>query len=308
MRKDIIQRKVHTLLHTPRIMMKKFESNPFFSLLPDRTALKILYRNRFLRKLNLKNPQTFNEKLQWRKLYDRLPLYTIIVDKYAVKDYVESKIGKQYIIPTYGVWDHFDEINFSSLPEQFVLKCTHGSGDTVICRNKTTFDLKYAREKLNKSLQTDYYKISREWPYKNVPRKIIAEKYLVDESGYELKDYKFFCFNGIPKALFVATDRNKQGEEVKFDFFNMAWEHLPLINGHPNANRFISKPASFEKMVEIAKILSDGIPHVRVDLYSVNDQVYIGELTLAHFSGLVKFQPEDWDYTFGSWLQLPGIE
>lgn len=277
-------------------------------LLPDKQFLQIQYRRKMGKKLNLKNPIAFTEKLQWLKLYDRNPIYTQLVDKFAVRDYVAKEIGSNYLIPLLGIWNDMSEIDYDLLPDNFVLKCTHDSGGVIVCPDKKTLDIKTVNEKLQKSLLTNYYHAGREWPYKNVPRKIIVEKYMTDESGTELKDYKFFCFNGEPKALFVATDRNKPNEEVKFDFFDLEWNHLPLINGHPNAHRDIDKPAVFEKMIDIARILSKGIPHVRVDLYDINGNVYFGELTLSHFSGFVPFQPESWDYTFGSWLELPTIK
>lgn len=273
--------------------------------IPDALYLKFFYKMYMDRVLNLDNPQTFTEKIQWLKLYDRNPLYTQMVDKHLAKEYVASIIGEEFIIPTIGVWDKFDDIDFSKLPQQFVLKVTHDSGGLVICKDKDKMDVKAARKKINKALRTNYYITSKEWPYKNVKRRIIAEKFMVDESGYELKDYKFFCFDGKVKALFVATDRAVEGEETKFDFFDEDFKHLPIRNGHPNANRDIPKPEHFEQMKAIAEKLSQGIAHVRVDLYNINGKIYFGELTFAHFCGWVPFEPEEWDYKFGSWINLP---
>ena len=190
-------------------------------LLSDKQYTKLQYRVVTGHKLNLKNPKNYNEKLQWLKLYDRKPVYTTIVDKFAVKGYVRDIIGEQYIIKTIGVWDRFDDIEFDKLPDQFVLKTTHGGGNTgvVICRDKKTIDVKRAKSILEKSLKRDAYKVSREWPYKNVPRRIIAEEYMEDSKTGELRDYKFFCFDGEPKALFVASERQKK-EEPCFDFFD----------------------------------------------------------------------------------------
>ena len=227
-----------------------------------------------------------------------------MVDKYEAKKYVASIIGEEYIIPTLGVWERFDDIDFDKLPQQFVLKTSHDSGGVVICRDKSKFDKAAARKKLEKSLRHDYYKTSKEWPYKNVKRRIIAEEYMEDESG-ELKDYKFFCFDGVPKALFIATDRFTVGEETKFDFFDMEFNHLPFINGHPNANIKINKPNGFEQMQELVAKLSAGIPHLRVDFYNINGRIYFGELTFYHWSGLVPFVPREWDYIFGQYIQLP---
>lgn len=271
----------------------------------DKEYLERKYRAIFHKKLDLDNPSTFNEKLQWLKLYDRKPEYTTMVDKYAAKKYVADRIGEEHIIPTLGVWDKFDDIDFDALPNQFVLKCTHDSGGLVIVKDKATFDKKAAKKKIEKSLKTDYYLSGREWPYKNVPRRIIAEKYMVDESGYELKDYKFFAFDGFAKAMFIATDRQTEGEETKFDFYDMDFNHLPFTNGHPNATTEIRRPQSFNEMKELAEKLSEGIPEVRVDFYDINGQVYFGELTLFHWSGMVPFKPEEWDKRFGEWIKLP---
>ena len=270
----------------------------------DNFYLKCVYRYKFHKKLNLKNPQTFNEKLQWLKLYDRKPEYTQMVDKYEAKKYIAEKIGEEYVIPTLGVWDKFEEIDFDKLPNQFVLKTTHDSGGVVICKDKGNFDKETAKKKLKKSLKRNYYWHGREWPYKNVKPRILAEEYMVDESGYELKDYKFFCFNGKMKVFFVAKDRQTKGEETKFDFFDEIFEHLPFTNGHPNSEPPYFKPENFEKMKELAEKLSQGIPHLRVDFYNINGKIYLGELTFSHWSGFVPFEPEEWDYTLGSWIDL----
>lgn len=228
-----------------------------------------------------------------------------MVCKYEAKEYIKKVLGEDYIIPTIGVWDRVDDIDFASLPDQFVLKCTHDSGGLVICKDKSKLDIKMAKKKLRKCLRTNYYLTSKEWPYKNVKRRIIAEKYMVDESGYELKDYKFFCFDGEVKALFIATDRGVEGQETKFDFFDADFNHLPFVNGHPNAINTPKKPEHFEEMKAIAAKLSKGIPQVRIDLYNINGKIYFGEMTFAHWDGFVPFEPEEWDYTFGSWIKLP---
>ena len=270
--------------------------------LPDKLYLKLRFRFEMKQKLDLKNPKTYNEKLQWLKLNDRNPLYTTLVDKYAVKDYVANVIGKEHVIETYGVWDKFDDIDFNLLPNQFVLKCTHDSGGLVIVKDKNTFNKEKVKEKIEASLKRDFYLTGREWPYKNVPRKIIAEKFMVDESGYGLKDYKFFCFDGKVKALFIATDRMKDGEEVKFDFFDRDFNHLPFERGHKNSKSEIKKPEKFDEMIEIAERLSSSLKHVRVDLYNVNGKIYFGEMTFYPGGGFERFEPNEWDYTFGNWL------
>lgn len=271
----------------------------------DAAYIKLMFRARMGKKLNLNNPQTFSEKLQWLKLYDRKPEYTRMVDKYEVKQYIAEKIGQQYIIPTLGVWDRFEDIDFDSLPDQFVLKCTHDSGGLVICRDKGKLDKEAAKKKIEKCIKRNYYLHSREWPYKNVKPRIIAETYMEDEVTAELRDYKFFCFDGQVKALFIATERGSKTEETKFDFFDEKFNHLPFTNGHPNAATMPKKPISFERMKELAAVLSKGIPHLRVDFYEVNGKMYFGELTFSHWSGMMPFEPEEWDSIFGSWIQLP---
>ena len=273
--------------------------------LPDSLYLKQLFKRKLGRKLDLKNPQTFNEKLQWLKLYDRNPEYTKMVDKYEVKKYVANKIGEQYIIPTLGIWNKFEEIDFDTLPNQFVLKTTHDSGGVVICRNKDIFDYKAAKKKLKSSLKNNFYYLGREWPYKNVKPRIIAEKYMEDSSTKDLRDYKFFAFDGVVKALFIATDRQNQNEETKFDFYDSDFKHLDFTNGHPNSNIEIEKPQRFEEMKKLAEKLSEKIPQIRCDFYEINGNVYFGELTFFHWSGLPPFNPEEWDKTFGDWIKLP---
>ena len=274
--------------------------------LSDEAYLKKAFKLRMGKKLDLDNPKTFSEKLQWLKLYDRKPEYTVMVDKYLVRKYIAEKLGEEYLIPLLGVWDSPEEIDFEALPEQFVLKCNHNSGAGMyICTDKSKMDVEKVKAELRKGLAQDYYLHGREWPYKNVPRKIVAEKYMVDESGYELKDYKFFCFDGEVKALFIAKDRTKEDEETKFDFFDADFNHLPFTNGHPNAEPPYFKPDKFEEMKELAKVLSAGIPQLRVDFYNINGKIYFWELTFSHWSGMVPFSPEEWDYKFGEWIKLP---
>lgn len=275
-------------------------------LLSDEQYTRLSYRVQTGKTLNLNQPKLYNEKVQWLKLYDHNPLYTTIVDKYAVKNYVKEKVGEQFVIRTIGVWNKFDDIDFNGLPNQFVLKTTHGGGNSgvVICSDKSSFDFKAAKVKLEKSLKLDAYMVSREWPYKNVPRRIIAEEYMEDKKTGELRDYKFFCFDGEPKALFVASERQKRDEPC-FDFFDTNYKHLDLRCSHPLADTPPEKPESFKEMLDLARKLSVGFPHVRVDLYEINGRPYFGELTLYHWEGLMPFYPESWNETFGSWLTLP---
>lgn len=270
----------------------------------EKKFLQLLYKYKFKKRLNLDNPQTFNEKLQWLKLYDRNPKYTNMVDKYEVKKYVSKIIGEDYIIPTLGIYDRFDDIDFNKLPNQFVIKCTHDSGGLVIVKDKKNFDFKEAKRKINHCMRRNYYVGTKEWPYKNVKPRIIIEKYMVDESKYELKDYKFFCFNGVCKALFIATNRNSN-EETCFDFYDTQFNHLSIINGHPNSKTIIKKPKGFEKMISLAEKISKDIPHCRVDFYNNDGKIYFGEITFFHWSGLTPFVPGEWDYRFGKWIDLP---
>jgi hypothetical protein len=270
----------------------------------DERFIRKKYKIKMGKELNLKSPKTFNEKLQWMKLNDHNPLYTKLVDKYAVKEYVAGIIGEQYIIPTLGIWDSFEAINFDELPEQFVLKCTHDSGGLVICKNKAKLNKVEAGEKIKKCLKRDYFQFGREWPYKDVPHRIIAEKFMEDSEYNELRDYKFFCFDGEVKALYIATERQKVGEDVKFDFFDSEFRHLPFKQGHENAKVCPEKPICFEEMKMLASKLSKGLREVRVDLYEVDGKVYFGELTFFHHGGWTPFTPEEWDYKFGEWIQV----
>ena len=307
---SVIKRKIYTFLHTERILTKKLEGSFLYNLMPDKMALDLCFYNIFGRRINWKNPTTFNEKLQWLKLCNRNPLYTTLVDKYAVKEWVADKIGQEFVIPTYGIWNCFDEIDFSKLPEQFVLKTTHsgGSSGVIICRDKTSFNFADAKTKLTASLKSNTYLIGREWPYKNVPRRIIAEKFIdPDPTTNDLPDYKFFCFDGKVKALFVGTERQKEGEDVKFDFFDAEFNHLPFRQGHDHAQVLPQKPRNFELMKKAAEQLSEGMPHVRVDFYEIGDNVLFGELTFFHFGGSMPFEPEEWDYKLGEMITLPEL-
>ena len=279
----------------------------FNFLFGDEKYLRLIFKYRMGYPLNLNNPQTYSEKLNWLKLYDRNPLYTKLVDKYEVKKIVAEKAGEQYIIKTLGVWDKPESIQWDILPRQFVLKTTHGGGNSgvIVCKDKDVLDKDLVVKRLNVAMKQNLYKDSREWPYKNVPKRIIAEDFIEDEATKELRDYKFFCYDGKVEYLFIGSERQKPGEDVKFDFFDKDFNHLVLKQGHPNSKTLPEKPSQFDKMKEIASKLSVGIPHVRVDLYEANGQVLFGEMTFYHFGGVVPFEPNDWDYKFGEHLQLP---
>lgn len=285
-----------------------FLQSPMAVVLPDKLHIKARYALKMGKKLNLENPQTFNEKLQWLKLYDRKPIYTAMVDKYEVKQYIAERIGEEYIIPTLGVWDRFDDIDFNVLPNKFVLKCTHDSGGLVICKDKSVFDKAAAKKKIEKSLKRNYFLIHREWPYKNVKRRIIAEKYMEDSKTSELRDYKFYCFNGEPKFLYVSEGLADHST-AKLSFLNMDWTFAPFRrNDFQNFDNLPEKPQNYENMCELAGQLSKNIPFLRVDLYEINGKIYFSELTFSPGAGFTKFYPEQWDYTLGEWIKLPEKE
>ena len=273
-------------------------------------VLKKMFKEKMGYALDLANPKTFNEKLQWLKLHDHNPLYTTMVDKYAVKKYVAEKIGEQYIIPTLGVWEHFDEIDFSKLPNQFVLKCTHDSGSTVVVPDKSTMDMVEAREKLENGLRYNYYYHSYEWPYKSVVPRIIAEKFMFDENNpnvekADITDYKYMCFNGKVRCTFTCTDR-RSDDGLKVTFFDNDWNQMPFERHYQAAEvGSIPKPVNFELMKKLAEILAYDIPFVRVDFYEINDKVYFGELTFYPGAGMEEFYPEKYDRVLGDWINIP---
>ena len=274
--------------------------------IPDKLYLQLLYRRVFNEKLNLDNPNKFNEKLFWLKLYDRRPEYTMMVDKYAVKQYVADKIGEEYVIPTLGVWDNPEDIDWDKLPDQFVLKCTHDSGGLVICRNKADLDKESAKEVLRKCLRRNYYWAGREWPYKNVPPRIIAEKYMEVRPGVkDLPDYKWYCFNGEPTYCQVINSRS---ENETIDFFDISWKHQNFIGLNPALHATIApeKPTDLEKQIKIASKLSEKIPFSRVDLYSIDQHTWFGEITLYPAGGTGKFTPDSFNKTIGELIKLPG--
>lgn len=274
----------------------------YFDWLPDKIYLKIFFRSRLGYKLNLKHPKTFNEKIQWLKLYDRNPLYSKLSDKHEVRDFVARTIGAKYLVPLIGIWESIDDIDFSKLPQKFVLKCTHDSQSVVICQDKSNLDIDNARKFLERRLSRNYYYGGREYQYKHIVPRIVAEQYLEDSNG-QLKDYKFFCFNGEAKILFVAS--NRMMGNTKFDFFDMKFNRLQLKQHYPNSEELIERPLNFDKMRELAETLTKNFTHCRVDFYDVNGKIYFGELTFTHFCGFESFEPIEWDYILGSWIKIP---
>lgn len=276
----------------------------------DEALLNRKYEAIFGKRLNLDNPQTFNEKLQWLKLYDRNPEYTIMVDKYKVRDYIKEKIGEEYLIPLIGVWDNPDDIDFDALPDKFVLKCNHNSGlGMCICKDKSNLNIENVKSELKKGLAQDYYLTGREWPYKNVPRKIIAEKYMTDTSdSSDFTDYKFFCFNGYVDCVMVCLERSSG--DTKFYFFDSNWNLKRLNTRGKNApdGFTISKPSQMDKMFEIAAKLSKGLPFVRIDLYQSNDHIYFGEITFFLDSGFDANLLPETDKYFGNLIHLEDVK
>lgn len=276
--------------------------------IPDSIYLRLLFYRRLGKRLSLKNPKTFNEKLQWLKLYDRRPEYTVMVDKYAVKDYAANIIGEQYIIPTLGVWEHFDEINFDELPNRFVLKCTHDSGGVIICKDKDMLDKAAAKHKMENNLEYNYYWPGREWPYKNVKPRIIAERYLPDNAAKqrdgEVRDYKFFCFNGKVNCFKIDFDRFT---EHKANYYSRDKELLKFGERvcPPDFSKNLEIPSNIDAMIQLAEKLSKKYPFMRVDLYDVEGKIYFGELTFYPASGFGSFIPEEWDFKLGELLKLP---
>lgn len=287
-----------------RNYIRRANEKGLFHWLPDKQFLYLMYWARMGKRLHLKDPRTFNEKLQWLKLYNRKPEYTTMVDKYEAKKYVAEKIGEEYIIPTLGVWDRFEDIDFDSLPDQFVLKCTHDSGGLVIVRDKSKLDMVAAERKINRSLERNYYLHNREWPYKNVRPRILAEQYMEDRSGAGLRDYKFYCFNGEPRFLYISEGLENH-ETATISFVTLDWDFAEY--GRADYRPFTElppKPQTFEQMVAFARELSTGHPFLRVDLYEIAGNTYFSELTVTPVGGYMPFDPEKWDLELGTLIDL----
>lgn len=292
----------------PRLLWCSLGNHHLLNWMPDRIFLQLIYRARTGRKLNLDDPRGYGEKLQWIKLYDRKPEYIQMVDKYTVREYIKERIGERYLIPLLGVWDDPREIDFSALPEQFVLKCTHDSGSICVCKDKSNFDTAAAIKKLSKHQRIGTYWKTREWPYKHVKARIIAEQYMEDESGDELKDYKVLCFNGEPKLIELHRGRFKVHTQ---DFYDTDWNKTDISQegvGLSLTTEVLPKPVCFEEMMEKSALLSKGIPHLRVDWYSINGRLYFGELTFFDASGFDLFDRESDELMLGGWIQLPATK
>lgn len=320
-------KKICNLLFSDAKRFEYLSRHGFYKWMKDEKYLKKKYYLSTGKKLDLDNPRTYNEKLQWLKLNDRKNIYTRIVDKYEVKDYVKNAIGAEYIIPTLGVYNRFNDINFKELPNKFVIKCTHDSGGLVVVRDKTKMDVRACRKTINKSLRRNYYYYGREWPYKNVKPRILIEEYIdvnkgerslgnkkaitVNELQKEngLLDYKFMCFNGVVKCLFLDIGVIGKGTRHSENYYRNVYDRdfnlLPFLETRENYPREIIQPKNYKKMVEVAEKLSKNIPHVRVDLYNVDGEILFGEMTFFHGSGLSnRFYPDEWDKKLGDMIDL----
>lgn len=279
----------------------------FLNWIPDEIYLKHLFKARLGYNLNLHNPKTFNEKLQWLKLYDRKPEYTTMVDKYAVKKYVADKIGEQYIIPTLGVWDNPDEIDFDKLPDQFVLKCNHNSGlGMCICRDKSKLNINKVKSELRKGLKQNYYLTGREWPYKDVPRKIIAEKYMEEKNKIVPEDYKIYCMNGEPKYIVVFHNRFNASEKLSETVYDTNWmpQHISLDEHFAISDEVTEKPVWLDEILEITRKLCKDMIQVRIDFYVIENRIYFGEITLHTASGMAKMIPKELDAKLGEMVEI----
>ena len=283
-----------------RLFLQWRKLSPFIS--SDRLYLKVYYRLAMGKPLNLDKPKTFTEKIQWLKLHNTDTLYSKMVDKYQVREIVAAKIGERYLIPLLGVYNSFDEIDFNLLPEKFVLKTTHDSGNVVVCSDKKDINLNSAKIKLTKALKVNYFYCSRDYPYKNAIPRIVAESFIeTDTPQLGLLDFKFFCFYGEPKCVLVVSGR---GDDTRNNFFNLEFKPFEVKGGFLPSNYEIQKPDNFEEMIKIAQELSKGLIHVRIDLYNILGKIYFGEYTFHHNGGLTKFEDENEDVRWGDMLQI----
>lgn len=300
-------KKVISVLTDPKRILLHLMNMPMGRLISDEAYVKMMYYANFHKKLNLNEPSTYNEKIQWLKLYDHNPQHTQMVDKVAAKQYAANIIGKDHIVPTLGSWESFDLIDFDSLPNRFVLKCNHDSGGIVVCKDKHNFNIRAARRKLNKHLRRNYYWFGREYPYKNIKPCIFAEQYMEDPKSAtdEIIDYKFFCFDGEPHFLYISEGLSDH-ETASISFLTMDWEFAEFKRKDYRAfSTLPEKPKRYPEMIEMARKLSKGFPFLRVDLYEINGQIFFSELTFSPCSGCVPFEPEEWDAKLGEMLVLP---
>lgn len=295
--------RVFRLLKDPYYTFGRYLMRNYPHLMSDRYFIRVAWKQFRGFELDIEHPRTYNEKLQWLKLYDHNPLYTVLVDKYRVKKWVADRVGEEHVIPTLSVYESVDDILLDELPEQFVLKCNHDSGSVVVCKNKEEFDFDTNRRKLEKALKTNYYWVSREWPYKNVKRIVMAEPMLSDS---DIKDYKIYCFDGKPFMVLVVSERFSNGDGPFFSYYDLQGNLLPIKwGGENNPKGEVLEPESLERMVELATILSQGLPQVRIDFYDIGGHIYFGEYTFFDSAGFDRIDPVEWDFILGSLIRLP---
>lgn len=293
--------KILQALKEPKYAFQYLIHKGNFKNMSDEKYLKMMFKHMVGYELNLENPKTFNEKLQWLKLYDRNPLYTKLVDKYEVRKYVAEIIGEEYLIPLIGVWDKFEDIDFSKLPNKFVLKCAHDSGSVFICTDKSKFDIEEVKVKINKALKRNYYYLHREWPYKNVKPKIVCEEFISDKD-ITPDDYKAMCFNG--KVKFIGVHIDRFGNHC-LDNYDREWNKTTIAKDGQMSDFVYDKPKQFENMIQLSEKLASIMCHVRIDWFIVKDRLYFGEITLYESAGFDHFDNEEDDYLLGSWIKLP---
>lgn len=295
--------KLNTFLNDPQYRLKTLSKCRLLGWMTDEEYIKRQYKLMTGYDIDLKNPKRFNEKLNWLKIHYRNPLFTKMVDKAEVKEYLKTIIGEEYIIPAYGVWNHFDEIDFKKLPNQFVLKATHESGDSVIiCRDKATFDYSGAKKSIEKSLKNNYYYSYKEWPYKNVKPRILAEQYMQDGNNPFLNVFKVFCFSGNPEI--IETIQNDKTSEISIDYFDVNRNLLDLKQGFPNSKNPLARPKTLDKMLELSCICSKGYPFLETDWYEINGKIFFSEFTFFPDAGYGPFYPDDWDTKLGELIAL----
>lgn len=312
----LIKKRIKAVSENPYILFRKFNRTKIQRVLPDWLFLKLMFKARLGYPLNLDHPKSFNEKLQWLKLNDRRPEYIRMADKYEAKGIIASKVGDEFVVPVYGVWDKFEEIDFGKLPDSFVLKTTHDAGGIVICKDKSNFNFDSAQQKLSEHLRNSFYWRGREWPYKYVKPRILAEKYIeMDDSAADrftyttgrmpcIPDYKLFCFNGMVYCCLVCSGRNSN-EGLHENFFDRNWVQLPFKRANPILEAEIEEPKTYNRMIEIAEKIAIDIPFLRVDFFEKNGKPYVGELTFYPANGFGKFLPREWDYKLGEMIKLP---
>ncbi len=286
-------------------VIRTIENNMHLHIFSDKAFLQAEFFSSFGKDINWDNPQSFSEKLQWLKINDRREIYVSIVDKFEAKHIISNVIGEQYVIPTLGMWDKYSKIDFNTLPNQFVLKCTHDSGGIFICKDKSRFDEEKCRNVIENALNRNFFYVGREWPYMKITPRIMAEEYIRDDENNDgLTDYKIHCFNGVPKVILVCQNRF-DSSGIRESFYDTDWNLLDVKRpGKQQCSPELNKPNELNQMLGIAKSLARGIPFIRVDLYLSRGKIYFGELTLYPASGFIPFEPESYDNLFGEWLKL----